>query len=80
LKEEDEGKKRYNARLIITWFTQKKGIGFDEKISHVVKIISIGTVLSLLVVEELHLEKLDVKTYFLNGCLEEEIYMHQPWG
>jgi len=36
---------------------------------------SIRTILSLVVVEYLHLEQLDVKTTFLHGDLEEEIYM-----
>jgi hypothetical protein len=39
---------------------------------------SIRTILSLMVVEDLHLEQLDVKTTFLHGDLEEEIYMQQP--
>jgi hypothetical protein len=39
---------------------------------------SIRTILSLLVVEDFHLEQLDVKTTFLHGDLEEEIYMQQP--
>jgi hypothetical protein len=38
---------------------------------------SIRTILSLVVVEDLHLEQLDVKTTFLHGDLEEEIYMQQ---
>ena len=38
------------------------------------------TMLSLVAVEDLHLEQLDVKTTFLHGDLEEEIYMHQPQG
>ena len=41
---------------------------------------SIRTILSLVVVEDLHLEQLDVKTSFLHGDLEEEIYMQQPRG
>eukprot|EP00253_Pinus_taeda_P003064 PITA_03064 len=41
---------------------------------------SIRTILSLIVVEDLHLEQLDVKSTFLHGNLEEEIYMHQPQG
>ena len=39
---------------------------------------SIRTILSLVVVEYLYLEQLDVKTTFLHGDLEEEIYMQQP--
>jgi len=44
--------------------------------SPIVKITSIITILSLVVVEYLHLEQLDVKTTFLHGYLEEEIYVH----
>ena len=75
LKEEDGGKKRYKDRLVVKGFAQKKGIYFDEIFAHVIKINSIRTILSLMAVEYLHLEWLDVKTNFLHGYLEEEIYM-----
>jgi hypothetical protein len=78
LKEEDGGEKRYKARLVVKGFAQKKGIDFDEISSPVVKMTSIRTILSLLAVEDLHLEHIDVKTSFLHGDLEEEIYMQQP--
>eukprot|EP00253_Pinus_taeda_P010914 PITA_10914 len=39
---------------------------------------SIRTILSLVVAEDLHIEQLDVKTTFLHGALEKEIYMQQP--
>ena len=70
LKEEDGGKKRYKARLVVKWFAQKKGIDFDEIFSSVVKMTLIKTILSLVAAEDLHLE-LDVKTVFLHGDLEE---------
>ena len=41
---------------------------------------SIITILSLVAARDLHLEQLDVKTTFLHGDLEEEIYMQQPQG
>ena len=41
---------------------------------------SIRIVLSLVAVEDMHLEQLDVKIAFLHGDLEEDIYMHQPQG
>jgi hypothetical protein len=78
LKEEDGGKNRYKARLVVKGFAQKKGIDFDEIFSHVVNMTSIRNFLSLVAVEYFHLEQLDVKTTFLHGDLEEEIYMEQP--
>ena len=75
LKEEDGGKKWYKARLVLKGFAQKKGIDFDEIFFPVVKMTSIRIILSLVMVEYLHLEKLDVKTSFLHGDLEEDIYM-----
>ena len=80
MKEEDGGEKQYKARLFVKGFAQKKGIDFDEIFSPVVKMNSIRTILSLVVVEDLHIEQLDVKTTFLHGDLEEEIYMQQPQG
>jgi hypothetical protein len=64
--------------LVVKGFAQKKGIGFDEIFSPIIKMTSIRTILSPVAVEDLHLEQLDVKTTFLYGDLEEEIYMQQP--
>eukprot|EP00253_Pinus_taeda_P026858 PITA_26858 len=75
LKEEDGGRKRYKARLVVKGFAQKKGIDFDEIFSPVVKKTSIRTILSLIAAEDSHLEQLDVNKAFLHGDLEEEIYM-----
>lgn len=75
LKEEDGGTKRYKSRLVVKWFAQKNGIDFDEIFSPIVKMTLIRTILSLVVAEDLHLDLLDVKTTFLHGDLEEEIYM-----
>jgi hypothetical protein len=80
LKEEDGGKKWYKVRFVVKGFAQKKGIDFDEILYRVVKMTSIRTILSLVAVEDLHLEQLDVKITFLHGDLEEEIYMQQPHG
>jgi hypothetical protein len=80
LKEEYGGKTRYKDRLVVKGFAQKKGIDFDEIISLIVKMTSIRTILNLVAVEDLHLEQLDVKTAFLHGDLEEEIYMQHPQG
>ena len=66
--------------LVVQGFAQKKGIDFDEIFSLLVKMTSIRIVLSIVATEDLHLEQLDVKTTFLHGDLDEEIYMAQPHG
>jgi hypothetical protein len=78
LKEEDGGKKRYKARLVIKRFAQKKCIDFDEIVSLIVKMTSFRTILNPVAIKDLHIEQLDVKTNFLHGDLDEEIYMQQP--
>ena len=61
-------------------YLQRKGIDYDEIFLPVVRYTSIRVVLALLANLNLHLEKMDVKTAFLHGNLEEEKYMEQPEG
>ncbi|KAE8685870.1 cytochrome P450 71A9-like [Hibiscus syriacus] len=75
IKEEHDGSKRYKTRLVVKGFQQKEGIDYNEIFSPVVKLV-----LKIVAAENLHLEQLDVKTTFLHGELEEEIYMRQPEG
>ena len=71
---------RYKARLIVNYFARKEDIDYNEVFSSVVKHTSICILLALVVEYELELAQLDVKTTFLHGDLEEEIYMIQPCG
>ena len=65
---------------MVKGFKQKQGIDFIEIFSLVVKMITIKVILSIAAIENFHLEQLDVKTTFLHGDLEEDIYMTQPEG
>ena len=78
--EEHCSQPRYKARLVVKGFNQKKGIDFEEIFSPVVKMSSIRVVLGIAASLDLEIEQLDVKTAFLHGDLEEEIYMEQPEG
>eukprot|EP00253_Pinus_taeda_P032276 PITA_32276 len=76
----DDTEDRYKVRLVAKGFSQKAGIDFHEIFSPVVKIVSIRIVLALVALLDLELHQLDVKTAFLHGDLDEEIYMEQPEG
>ncbi|KAG8497200.1 hypothetical protein CXB51_008576 [Gossypium anomalum] len=71
---------RYKARLVAKGYAQKEGIDYNEVFSPVVKHSSIRILLALVAQYDLELVQLDVKTAFLPGDLEEEIYMTQPDG
>ncbi|CAN6804210.1 unnamed protein product [Brassica oleracea] len=66
--------------LVVKGYSQKMGIDYDEIFSPVVKMSSIRVVLGLAASLDLEVEQMDVKTAFLHGNLEEEVYMEQPEG
>jgi hypothetical protein len=61
-------------------YSQVEGVDFGEIFSPVAKLNSIRVLMSLAATFDLEIEKMDVKTTFLHGDLEEEIYMNQPEG
>jgi hypothetical protein len=76
-----EGKvEKYKTRLVAKGYSQVEGIDFGEIFSLVSKLTSIIFMLSIVVAFYFEVEQMDVKTTFLHGDLEEEIYMKQPEG
>ena len=71
---------RYKARLVAKGFSQTQGVDFNETFAPVAKFNSIRILLALAAQRDLEAHQMDVKTAFLNGDLEEDIYMHQPEG
>jgi hypothetical protein len=66
------------ARLVAKGFCQIPGIDYNNVFSPNVKQNFIRTFLSIVAMQDLELEQLDVKSAFLHGELEKEIYMDQP--
>jgi len=66
---------KYKARPMIREFNQKKGVDYFNTCSLVTKIGTIRTMVTLASIHSLVIHQMDVKTTFLNGDLEEEIYM-----
>ncbi|RVW75565.1 Retrovirus-related Pol polyprotein from transposon TNT 1-94 [Vitis vinifera] len=71
---------RYKARLVAKGFTQNEGIDYKETFSPVSKKDSLRVIMTLVAHFDLELQQMDVKMTFLNGNLEEEVYMKQPEG
>ena len=71
---------RYKARVVAKGFSQIEGVDYHEIFSTVVKHSSIHLLLARTAMFDLELEQLDVKTAFLHGTLDEEIFMEHPPG
>ena len=71
---------RYKARLVAKGYAQKEGIDYNEVFSSIVKHSSIRILLALVAQFNMELVQMEVKTSFLHGDLEEEIYITQPDG
>jgi len=68
------------AQLVACGFTQQEGIDYLEMFSPVIKPTTVRLVLTIVVLYGWNIHKLDVYNAFLNGILQEEVYLTQPPG
>ncbi|KAA0037650.1 gag-pol polyprotein [Cucumis melo var. makuwa] len=71
---------RNKARLIAQGYAQVEGVDFDETFALVARLEAIRLLLSISCFRKFKLFRMDVKSAFLNGYLNEEVYVAQPKG
>ena len=71
---------KYKARLVARGFNQRAGFDYGETFSPVVKPTSIRIVLSITLFKAWPIRQLNINNAFLNGHIEEDVYMTQPQG
>ena len=71
---------RYKGRVVAQGYSQRPGFDFTETFAPTPKWAALRAVLALAALEDFHLESVDISSAFLNGTLEEDIYMRQPPG
>jgi hypothetical protein len=76
----DGSVEKFKARFVARGFTQKEGIDYEETFALVAKYTSIRTIIALASVLGWKLHQMDVKTTFLNGKIEHEVFVEQLDG
>lgn len=71
---------KYKARLFAKGFIQWKGVDCIETFNPVTKLVTIGTIISIVVPLHWPIWQLDIRYAFLHGHLNKEIYIQQPLG
>ena len=71
---------KYKARFVSRGFSQKEGINYEETFAPVARYTSIITILSVASNMKWKLHQMDMKTTFLDGLIEEEVYIEQSQG
>ena len=71
---------RYKLRLVAQGYNQKKGVDYQESYSPTLGMEVVRIIAGIAAAEDLDLHQLDVSTAYLNGKLEEEVYLMPPDG
>lgn len=75
----DDGQTKFKARFVAKGYRQRYGIDYNETFAPVIRVSSIRLLISIALLNDLHIHHVDVKTAYLNSPLTETIYMQQPY-
>ena len=78
--DEDGEVMRNKSRLVAQGYTQVEGVDFDESFASVARLELIQILLSIACIMNFKLYQMDVNSAFLNGLLQEEVFVKQPMG
>ena len=79
-KDADGSVEKHKARFVVHGFSQVEGIDNDETFAPVARYSSIISILALSSQMSWRIHQMDLKTTFLNGMIEEEVYIEEPEG
>ena len=71
---------QFKAHFIVKGYSQDYGVDYDETFLPVFKLTSLRILLAIGAMLNLEIHQMDVKTAFLNGDIDMELYIHQPQG
>jgi hypothetical protein len=72
--------KKHKVRFMARGFSQKEGIDYEQTFAPVARYTSIRAILAITAMMKWKVHQMDVRTTFLNGVIEEEVYVEQPQG
>lgn len=71
---------KYKARFVARGFYQQEGIDYEDTFAPIARYTTIDSLVSLAASMEWNIHQMDVKIAFLNGIIDEEVYIEQPLG
>jgi hypothetical protein len=71
---------RYKSRWVVRGFEQREGLDYNDTFASVVKPMSYKLLFAIAAAYDLEIEQMDVKTAFLYGDIDVEVYVEQPDG
>ncbi|WVZ88098.1 hypothetical protein U9M48_034651 [Paspalum notatum var. saurae] len=71
---------KHKARLVAKGYAQRQGVDFDEVFAPVARLETVRLLLAIAASGGWEVHHMDVKSAFLNGDLQEEVFVHQPPG